>query len=166
MTPILAAVNRYRREVTSFLANVGCRDQRLAISSGESGQVIAHYLRTISPLNAETLAAYPDTGSPSTAPTPTWRRAATRGSTAASQSFETRQCVKPPGVNAHLNPADAPLFPGNLFDRIKLYAFGNTLDTADPAYPKPACVQQGLQQSIGAIPELTYYPHVYQNRRG
>jgi hypothetical protein len=132
-----------------------------AQGSDETSSVKAHYLRTISPLSPESLAAYPDN-----------RLAVNRSNAYTAPggygrinsgllSFETRQC--PSAVSAELNPADAPLFPADLFDRLKLYAFDNLLDTADPAFPAPPCVQQPGQASIGAIPEVTTYPHVYAN---
>jgi hypothetical protein len=160
VTPILVALNRYRREVTAFLGNAAAVTNGEQ-QSGETNGIVAKYLRTMSPLNAESLAAYPDNR---LAVNRTNAYMAPGGYAALNgglQSFETRQC--PGAVSAELNPADEPLFPGDLFDRINLYAFDNTLDTANPAYPKPACVQQGPQQSIGAIPELTQYPHVWAN---
>ena len=43
---------------------------------------------------------------------------------------------------------------------MKLFAFNDALSTA--AVPAPPCVKQGPQPSIGQIPELTDYPHVYR----
>ena len=163
VTPILVGVNRYRREVTAFLGNVASATN----ASQNSGEVVGRsvrYLRTISPLAPDSIAAYPshrlqvNRTNAYVAP-----GGYSKVGTGGMQSFETRQCTAPPGVNAHLNPADSGLFPGDLFDRIKLYAFGGVLDTADPAFPAPACVQQPPQQSVGSIPELTYYPHFYAN---
>jgi hypothetical protein len=44
---------------------------------------------------------------------------------------------------------------------MKLVAFNNQDSTA--AVPAPACVKQGPQLSIGQVPELTDYLHVYQD---
>ncbi len=161
-TPILAAVNRYRREVTAFLGNATAATNGASQSQETSG-VTAHYLRTMSPLAPESLAAYPTHRLQINRTNPYVAPGGYLNVKTGLQSFETRHCTAPPGVNAHLNPADAPLFPNDLFDRIRTYAFAGLLDTADPSFPKAPCIQQGQQQSIGAIPELSYYPHVYAN---
>ena len=159
-TPILVALNRYRREVTAFLGNVAAATNGTQ-TSGESGNVRAHFLRTLSPLSPESLAAYPDNRLAVNRTNAYMAPGGYSRLNSGLQSFETRQC--PSAVSAELVPADAPLFPDDLFDRINLYAFNDLLDTANPAFPKPGCVQQGPQQSIGAVPELTQYPHVYAN---
>jgi hypothetical protein len=82
-------------------------------------------------------------------------------------------CTGAPGVNAELDQAITfgnPDFdsratldtPADLFDQIKLYAFGNQNRTDDAGYPTQPCTVQAPQQSIGEIPELTDYLHVYQ----
>jgi hypothetical protein len=50
--------------------------------------------------------------------------------------------------------------PQVIFDSMKLFAFNDALSTA--GVPAPPCVKQGPQPSIGQVPELTDYLHVYQ----
>ena len=53
--------------------------------------------------------------------------------------------------------------PGNLYDRIKAYAFGLPLSagaTNTNTVPAPPCVRQGKFRSIGRSPESTPYLHV------
>ena len=79
-------------------------------------------------------------------------------------------CSSPPGAIATLDP-NTPLNPDfaaratlstpqQIFDAIKLYGFNDALSTSGVS--APPCVKQGPQPSIGQIPELTDYPHVYQ----
>jgi phospholipid/cholesterol/gamma-HCH transport system substrate-binding protein len=161
-TPILAAVNRYRREVTAFLGNATAATEGSSQSQETSG-VTSHYLRTMSPLAPESLAAYPTHRLQVNRTNPYVAPGGYSNVKSALQSFETRDCTAPPGVNAHLNPADAPLFPNDLFTRIQTFAFAGLLDTADPNFPKPGCTQQGQQKSIGSPSENSFYPHVYAN---
>ena len=159
VTPILAALQRYRRETTSFLANVASATNGAQQSSETNGQFFK-YLRTVSPLNPESLAAYPNA-----------RLTSNRGNAYMApggylplplRSFETRFCTNPPGTDANY-PAVDPGFPPNLFTNLKFYAFGGFDSTSDPNFPKPPCIQQGQQPSIGSIQESTFYPHVYAN---
>jgi hypothetical protein len=71
-------------------------------------------------------------------------------------SFETRQCTT--GDQALLDDGDAGAFPGNLYDRLKLYAFRGQNDSDN--VPAPPCTQQPDFNSIGENPEQTQYLHV------
>ena len=161
VTPILVALNRYRREVTSFVANVASATNG-AQQSSETNGVFYKYLRTVSPLNPEALAAYPDARLTSNRPNAYMAPGGNVSLAGGLDAFETRFCTPPTGSEANY-PAVDPGFPPNLFDRLQQFAFAGLSSTSDPAFPKPPCVQQGPQQSIGAIPELTTYPHVYAN---
>jgi phospholipid/cholesterol/gamma-HCH transport system substrate-binding protein len=157
LQPILDAIGPYKREITAFLGNVTGATQA-SNRTPESGFAPAHYLRTISPLSPEALAAYPgrlgtNRSNPYTAP------GAYDGIGSGIASFETRACGGA-GLVAQLNPADAPAFPGDLFDRLQEFAFNGELTTS--AIDAPPCIQQGKFNSIGEIPELTDYLHVYQ----
>jgi phospholipid/cholesterol/gamma-HCH transport system substrate-binding protein len=168
--PLVETLGRYRREVTGFLGNGAAVANALA-SSGETGNQPTHYLRTAAPLLPEGLGtftahrltvnrgnAYPAPGSAVDVAT-------------GLQSFETRDCTSPPGAVAVLDPA-TPTDPDfaaratlgtaqQLFDDMKLFGFNDALSTANVS--APPCVKQGPQPSIGQIPEMTDYLHVYQN---
>ncbi len=155
VTPIIAAATRYKREFTSFLGNITGATQA-AIPNPETGNLPAHYLRTIpAPLNPEAFSVWP-----------TERLALNRSAAYAIPgwsdslastlpSFETRDCAA--GANGTLNAATAtnpdfipraePEFgstPTDLFDRIQEFGFGGGTDTAGT--PRPGCIQQSAVQ--------------------
>ena len=78
-------------------------------------------------------------------------------------SFETRHCdggvADPNGDQALLDDGDAASFPGDLYDRLKLFAFSGENDSDN--IPAPPCTQQAPFDSIGEDPqEQTQYLHV------
>jgi phospholipid/cholesterol/gamma-HCH transport system substrate-binding protein len=169
LSPLAETLGRYRREVTGALGNIAAASNGVG-SSAVTGGLVTNYLRTAAPLNPEGLAAF--TGQ---------RLALNRNNTYPApgsaldvagglQSFETRDCPSPPGAVATLDPntpsdpdfaARATLStPQQIFDALKLYGFNDALSTANVA--APPCVKQGPQPSIGQVPELTDYLHVYR----
>jgi phospholipid/cholesterol/gamma-HCH transport system substrate-binding protein len=171
--PIAQAVHDYRHEVTAFLGNAA------AATNGfnrppEAGEQTVRYLRLISPLGPEALAAYPNrlkTGraNPYVAPL------GYQNLPSALEGFETRQCTA--GLTAKLDP-DTPndpdfyeRFPGDtaadqiaqatdFFNRLREFAFAGRLSSDD--IPAPPCKDQPPQQSIGGMfPEFTEYLHVH-----
>ena len=167
--PLIETLGRYRREVTGFLAN-GAAVTNAVGSGPETGGAPTHYLRSAGVLLPEGLAAFPGhrltVNRNNAYPAPGSALDVAGGL----QSFETGDCTSPPGAVATLDPNTAldPDFaaradlssPQELFRSLKLYGFNDALSTADVA--APPCVKQGPQPSIGQIPELTDYPHVYQ----
>jgi virulence factor Mce-like protein len=154
LNPILQVAHDYRHEVTAFLGNAAAATNA-STRPAEAGGNEVTYLRTTSPLGPDALAAYPQ------------RLAVSRANAYVQpggysklpgglDSFETRQCGS--GVHAVLNPADAGAFPGDLFDRIKEFAFAGQLDSND--IPAPPCTKQAPFASIGLFPEFTDYLHV------
>jgi hypothetical protein len=167
--PLVETLNRYRREVTGVLGNVAAASNPLG-SGAETGGQVAHYLRTAAVLEPQSLAAFPSNrltvNRNNAYPAPGSALDVAGGL----QSFETGGCSSPPGAIATLDPS-TPLNPDfaaratlgtpqQIFDAIKLYGFNDALSTAGVS--APPCVKQGPQPSIGQIPELTDYPHVYQ----
>jgi len=57
LIPILEHLGLYKRELTSFFANVVASTQSRDVSGSAKAPI--HYLRTMNPVNAENLAAYP-----------------------------------------------------------------------------------------------------------
>jgi phospholipid/cholesterol/gamma-HCH transport system substrate-binding protein len=168
LSPLAETLGRYRREVTGALGNIAAASNGLGSSAVTGGQV-TNYLRTAAPLNPEGLAAFTDqrlaSNRNNTYPAPGSALDLAGGL----QSFETRDCTSPPGAVASLDPntPDDPDFaaratlstPDQIFDALKLYGFNDALSTANVA--APPCVKQGPQPSIGQVPELTDYLHVY-----
>lgn len=170
LIPPVQAVRSYRREITAFLGNVAATsnarfsggaltEQR--VFSEEANEVVraslpTTFLRTLSPLGPQVLAAYPDRPrsnrtNPYTKPGGYGRL--NRGL----RSFSIGQCDS--GLSASLDPADADQFPEGLFDRIQELAFGGALGT--DGVPAPPCRQQAPFQSLGGPPsERTQYLHV------
>jgi hypothetical protein len=88
-------------------------------------------------------------------------------------TFDTRPCSSPPGLTVGLGPdasyTGSPDFanratfdtPQQLLDELKSTAFGGQTDSS--SLPSPACNKQPAQPSLGQIPELSDYTHVYAN---
>ena len=166
---ILEGARRYRADITALLGNIAASSQG-AIAEGGG---VASFLRTGVVLGPEAVAAYPRrlrTNRSNAFLAPNGYSAMFDGLSGL-PSFETRHCdggaADPDGIQAVLNPADDNLLiPGNpaesqdLFARIRLYAFGDELNTND--VPAPACTQQGPLEAIGTNPEPggTQYLHV------
>jgi phospholipid/cholesterol/gamma-HCH transport system substrate-binding protein len=167
--PLVETLNRYKREVTGFLGN-GAAVANAVGSSPETGNQVTHYLRTAAPLLPEGLAAFPlhrlTINRNNSYPAPGSALDVGGGL----NSFETRDCISPPGAVAVLDPntPSNPDFaaravrdtPQQVFDTLKLFAFNDKLSTANVS--APPCNKQPPQQSIGQIPEMTDYLHVYQ----
>ena len=161
---ILEVVRRYRREVTG-LSNVAAASQGVFFDFATLDS--EHYLRTMSPLTPEAVAAYPQRLEV-TRTNPYIKPGGYLGVRSTIGSFETRQCTA--GIDAFLNPASStdPLFlqrtDGDLaegqlfFDRINLFAFNDQLGTA--AMEPPPCNAQAALQSVGTPQEMSDYLHV------
>jgi phospholipid/cholesterol/gamma-HCH transport system substrate-binding protein len=178
LTPIVTEVGRYNREVTGFLGNVAGATQAIA-AAAEAGGATTHYIRSSAPLYPEGLAAFTDHGAVAAGHRLTYSRTnpyiAPGGALKIAgglDTFDTRPCGSPPGIVAELAP-DAtylgdPAFtnratfdsPQDLLAELKKTAFLDKDSTAD--LPAPPCNKQPAQPSIGEIPELTDYTHVYQ----
>jgi len=161
---ILEVVRRYRREVTG-LANIAAASQGVFFDFATLDSV--HYLRTMSPLTPEAVAAYPNRLEV-TRTNPYIKPGGYLDVRSTIGSFETRHCTA--GIDAFLNPASStdPLFlqrtDGDLaegqlfFDRINLFAFNDQLGTA--TMTPPPCNAQAALQSVGTPQELSDYLHV------
>jgi phospholipid/cholesterol/gamma-HCH transport system substrate-binding protein len=180
LNPLLEAVRIYRREITAFLGNA--TSALGAVGSGvESGGRLVHYLRTISPLAPDSLAAFV-TPNP-TAPSGPQRVRTQRTNPYTAPlgyknlpggllSFETRHCAN--GLAPKLDPTTPanPVFESrfnvtgdeaqNFFDRIQKFAFGGVLDSANT--PAPPCVKQAPYNPIGQSGPATDYLHVFEQQ--
>jgi phospholipid/cholesterol/gamma-HCH transport system substrate-binding protein len=160
LNPILTAVEAYKHEISAFLANTAAATNAFN-QPDEAGGTFVHYLRSISPLGPEALAAYPNRlttnrTNPYVAPL------GFLNLTSSLLGFETRQCAS--GITASLDDSDAGAFPGDLYERIKRYAFvpqnPSLTDPSSAQVPTPPCTNQPDFQSIGQLPELSEYLHV------
>ncbi len=166
LQPVLDALVPYRQEITAFLGNATAATQATN-STQESGFNPTHYLRTINPLAPETVAAFPTGRLDSNRSNPYTAAGGYNQLASGLSSFHT--CSG--GLTASLDP-NTPNDPDfnartggdvaaaqDLFDRIQQYAFAGEPDSS--TVPRPPCKQQGGFNSIGQIPEVTDYWHVY-----
>ena len=161
---ILEVVRRYRREVTS-LANLAAATNGVFFDL-DAGDTV-HYLRTLSPITPEAVAAYSrrlEVGRTN----PYVKPGGFLDVLSGMKSFETRHCGS--GVEAFLNPASAtdPDFLARtdgdvpegqqFFDRIELFGFNNVLGTDQ--IDAMACDKQSPYRSVGTPQETSDYLRV------
>jgi phospholipid/cholesterol/gamma-HCH transport system substrate-binding protein len=183
LNPILVGLKLYRSEVTSFFGNLaatfnGTLPPELSAAEGAEKP---HYLRTIGPMNPETLATYPRRlaiNRNSAYSPPKWAEGLVSGL----PSFHTSQCTS--GIVATLDPesAKSPAFQERviatentqdptknktqdqnaeeLFKYIQQYAFAGQTSTA--AIPAPPCEQQRPLNPIYRAGPPTQYQHTFE----
>lgn len=152
LNSLIDTLRLYRSEITALLANGAAVSEGRGVEEGNPG-----YLRTFVGLGPESLASFPNrlriNRSNAYLKPLGYLDLATQGFL---DSFETRQCAG--GDQALLDDGDAGAFPGDLYERLKLYAFSNENDSDN--IPAPPCNQQPDFQSIGEGSEQTQYLHV------
>ncbi len=165
LTPIVQVLGDYQQEITAFLGNASAAVNGGGAVTGVSGLV--KYLRTTSPIEPDSLAAYPNRLKVNR-PNPYVSAGGYNNLPNGLESFQTGQCTS--GIQALLdptsptNPAFNSRFGGSVpdatdfFDRLKKFAFNDNLDSNNVS--APPCKLQGPQQSIGMFPEFTQYLHV------
>jgi len=167
-TPILRSLHLYRHELTGFLGNVSASVNALQPATApELGSV--KVLRTSSLLNPEALAAYPaGVGRlQSNRPNPYMKPLGALNVGTQLEVFEQRHVPPTPlcpgglalGSNASLTNGGATPLDPDLFGRIKTFAFAGQDSTT--TLPAPPCDKQAKYASLGSIPELTDYLHVW-----
>jgi virulence factor Mce-like protein len=145
LIPAIETIYRFRREVTAFLANTASATNGFTTPPETNARPVK-YIRTTGVLGPDVLASYPD------------RLKVNRvnpyveagGYTKLAQSLESfvvEHCTS--GTTATLTPGAPGDLPGDLYERIQLYAFGGPGNTNSDAIPAPPCTQQGPQKSIG-----------------
>ncbi len=172
LTPIIEGVARWQRDVTGLLGNAS------SATNGESGSFetgnAVHYIRSAGTVNPDGFAVFPsnrlEMNRPNAYPEPNAQLKVANSL----EVFEDRHCAG--GVIANLDPATptdpdfiprAYIFetPQTLFDSINRYAFHDAAFNPVPGTgttARPPCIKQAPQPSIGQIPEMTDYTHVYQ----
>jgi phospholipid/cholesterol/gamma-HCH transport system substrate-binding protein len=175
LNPMIAIIGRYQRDVTGLLGNATVATN--AQISTEAGN-LSHYIRSSAPLYPEGLAMFGPTAASQ------HRLAYSRSNPYPAPNsaldvisglltFDTRPCAIPPGLTAELGPDTAyvgvPAWdnratfdtPQELLDELKETAFRN--QTSSASLPAVACNKQPTQPSLGQVPELTDFTHVYAN---
>jgi phospholipid/cholesterol/gamma-HCH transport system substrate-binding protein len=171
LNPILVGLKLYRQEFTSFFANFA------ASFGGELTEEVdgekLHYLRTMGPINAETLSTYPSRlaiNRNSAYSPPKWAEDLVSG---ALPGFDTRQCSS--GVTAMIDPettkskafqertkkgteAEAEA----LLKNLQLYAFGSQTNNSSASAPTPPCNQQAPFEPIYGSGPATAYQHTFE----
>ena len=162
---ILEVLGIYKQDVTSLFANVAAASQGVFFDT-TLGKTF-HYLRSEAPLSPEAISTYPRRLQLSRS-NPYFKPDGLSQLRSGLKSFEVRQCSM--GVNAFLDP-NTPADPafnshvgGDLaeaqefFDRLKLYAFNDQLNTE--AIAQAPCSEQSPFDSVGVSPQETDYLHV------
>jgi phospholipid/cholesterol/gamma-HCH transport system substrate-binding protein len=122
--------------------------------TAESGRPL-NYLRTVAPFGPDSLAAYPNRLSVNRV-NPYVQPLGYLDLPGGLRSFQTGHCTA--GLTAILDPASAVAFPGDLFDRLRKFAFGDALSS--DAIPAPPCTKQAPFEPIGQAGAATDYLHV------
>jgi ABC-type transporter Mla subunit MlaD len=181
LNPLVTGLGLYKRETASFFANLAvATNAELTETNAETGQKI-HFLRTMGPINPESLASYPSRlaiNRNSAYSEPGWAEEILHGL----PSFNTANCtsglVAEIEANTVTNPAfleRARRFKENgeeftaderatkaeeLLTRLKKFALaeGSSTGTA----PAPPCRQQQKIESIYGNGEKTQYQHTFE----
>ncbi len=156
---LLATIELYKPEVAALLANAASVTNGL-IAESDGGN--PHHIRTSAVFGPQSLASY-DNRLRVDRSNPYLRSLGYLDLPGGLDSFETRHCdggaADPNGDQALLDDGDAGSFPGDLYDRLKLFAFSGENDSDN--IPAPPCTQQAPFDSIGEDPqEQTQYLHV------
>lgn len=169
LNPIVVGLDLYKRELTSFFANVAAAFSGELTVENSRGEKL-NYLRTMGPIVPETLSTYPSrlaTNRNSAYSPPKWAE----GVLAGLPSFNAAQCAS--GISATLDPEtpNNPAFRARtkkgetkeaeeLFQRIKQFAFGGQSGTAGA--PTPGCTQQAPLEPIYGSGPATQYQHTFE----
>jgi ABC-type transporter Mla subunit MlaD len=164
LTPVVEALNEYRRETTAALGNVASATNA---SNIDVNFKLRKYLRTTSPFNIQALASLPRR----------WTGDRTNAYVKAGQytklaegldSFLVEHCTS--GLSdIELNrgaPGELPttmlgIPPNDFFTALQIYAYGGEGNTDSDNIPAPPCELQEPSKSLGGPPnERTIYQHV------
>jgi ABC-type transporter Mla subunit MlaD len=157
--PVIATAKRYKHEITAFLGNVAAATNGESRPNGFDHNV--KFIRATGPLGPAVLASPPSPYSTTRLNAYT----APGGYTKLSKGLDsliTAQC-NGGGLNAELTgPGDLP---GDLYERIQIYAMGGLGVTNTNDVATPPCRQQAPQKSVGGPPhEKTQYLHVHPDK--
>jgi virulence factor Mce-like protein len=170
LNSIVEVLQKYRNEITAFFANASAvTNFSNPLPTSGTNLKYVKVLRTVSPLNANTLASFSQRLQPDRA-NPYFKPGGYSQLKQGLQSFANIPCSG--GITATLPPAaqvaNDPNFNtrtgGNvadatdLYNRILEYVLAGKTNTNN--IPAPLCRKQGTFKSIGKSPENTNYLHV------
>jgi ABC-type transporter Mla subunit MlaD len=164
LNPLLTGLDLYKREITSLFGNLAATFSGVLPVENKQGEQL-HYLRTIGPINPETLATLGNrllTNRNSAYSPPGWAEGLLEGL----PSFDTRQCSAGASVTLDPQTANSPAFKERtkkgetkeaeeFLNSLKQYAFAGQSGTN--AALAPGCTQQSPFAPIyGSGPATTY----------
>ena len=170
--PIIKVAQQYRHEITAFLGNIAAATNGFQTAPEKNFNRVK-LLRTTSPLNPQSVAAFPQRLTMERA-NPYFKPGGYKNLRHGLQSFANTPCSA--GITAQLDPNtpndpnfwNSGRFTGttqekkaaaqDLFNRIKTFAFNDQLNSNQAKHP--GCQKQGSFKSIGAFREFTPYLHV------
>jgi phospholipid/cholesterol/gamma-HCH transport system substrate-binding protein len=169
LNPIFTGLGLYKHEITSFFGNLAATFSGELTVENTRGEKL-HYLRTIGPINPETLTTYPgrlNTNRNSAYSPPRWANDLVSGL----PSFNAQQCSG--GITATLAPNSASSTgfkertkkgelkeAEELLERLKKYAFGE--QSGSSGAPAPPCTQQAPLDPIYGEGPATTYQHTFE----
>jgi ABC-type transporter Mla subunit MlaD len=186
LNPVLVGLGLYKNEVAAAFANLAATFRGELTVENEQGQHL-HYLRTIGPINAETLSTYGNrltTNRNSAYSPPKWAELlktgalpvfnstqCTAGSTATldagtaeSPAFKERVVIPEPAEGVTRTPEETQKKQKeeeeNFYNSIKQFAFGGGTSTSGA--PTPPCNQQGSFKPIYGSGPATSYQHTFE----
>jgi phospholipid/cholesterol/gamma-HCH transport system substrate-binding protein len=172
LNPIIEVARMYKHEITGFLGNIAAATNGFQIAP-EQDFAPVKLLRTTSPLNPQSMAAFPQRLDMERA-NPYFKPLGYNKLNSGLESFANTPCSS--GITARLDPDspddpnfwDSGRFTGtdqqkqaqarDLFERIKTYGFSGGLSSAGALHPP--CKKQGDFKSIGMFKEFSPYLHV------
>ena len=174
LNPIIRVVKKYKTDVTAFLGNIAAATN-FGLAAPEVNNAFVKVLRTTSPLNPQSIAAFPQRLTSERA-NPYIKPGGYKNLNSGLRSFANTPCSA--GINGRLDPnspndpnfynrfsgttADKKALAQDFFDRIKTYAFNGNLSTTKVL--QPPCKKQGNFKSIGVFNEFTPYLHVGRDK--
>jgi virulence factor Mce-like protein len=150
LEPVLQGLAYYKRELTAFFANVVASTQ--GVQTTNAGAV--HFLRTTNPVNPEALAVYPQRLGINR-PNPYELPGAFTNLSKGLPVYDSRSCGVIPTPVVASNPA---LISPSLENLISQFLYGQAGNPGPVV--APPCVKQSKFPALGAVQELTDYPHV------
>jgi phospholipid/cholesterol/gamma-HCH transport system substrate-binding protein len=186
LNPILVGLGLYKNEVAAAFANLAATFRGELTVENEQGQHL-HYLRTIGPINAETLSTYGNRlaiNRNSAYSPPKWAELLKSG---ALPGFSTAQCSAGSPATLASGTAESPAFKERVvipepaegvtrtpeetekkqkeeeetfYNSIKQFAFGGATSTSGA--PTPPCQLQGAFEPIYGSGNATSYQHTFE----
>jgi hypothetical protein len=173
--PILQDASLYKHEITAFFGNASSAINATGSgveSTGKNSKLTPKYLRVVSPLAPDVLAAFTNRLSNNRANPYVAPLGHLGVGSGGMQSFQTAQCAGGPAHTTALDPTTPsnPAFNArtggdvaaatDFFNRLKKYAFDDFLSSSQ--IPTIGCIKQAPFAPIGQPGPSTDYQHVFE----